>query len=63
VNRIQGRPAKLAAAPSTDTTLTFDHHQWSLDQLVKKALNDDRRRIALRTIDQCTAQLPPGWKR
>ena len=28
MDRIHGRPTELAAAPSTDTSLTFDHHQW-----------------------------------
>ena len=52
VDRIHGRPAKLASAAVGDTSLTYRHQDWSADLVRQQAKRDEQARIALLSISQ-----------
>ena len=57
VDRIHGRPARVAAPPTMDTSLTYTRQDWTADTMCRKAHNDDRKRVALSIISRCA---PPN---
>ena len=50
IDRIHGRPACLAAAPTVDSSLTYTHFDMAADQLKRKAQQDARADLAMFSI-------------
>ena len=56
IDRIHGRPARLTTAAVADTTLRYDHAEWSADLVKQRASRDERARIALLSISHTAAR-------
>jgi len=50
IDRIHGRPAKLATPAVADKTLHYRHQDWAADQVKHVARRDEQARIAMRWI-------------
>jgi hypothetical protein len=50
IDRIHGRPAKLSTAAAWDTSLPYNHQDWSADSVRWRVMRDEKAQTAMRKL-------------